>query len=118
MSGSLKNYVSSDEVLTEFEIEETTKMVKKWIKHNWFIPSTPRAIILLDSSSESDSTSRKEREILRRLRKHKSQKPERKLIKSPSTSIQMRRPAPKVKNFDLFCDASESDKDDDESPTL
>ena len=65
-SGSMKNYASSDEILTEFEIEETPAMVKKWIKNKWIIPAKTRAIILLDSSSDSD-TSETDKLLARRL---------------------------------------------------
>ena len=65
-SGSLKNYASSEDVLTEFEIEETPAMVRKWIKNKWIIPHNARAIILLDSSSDSD-TSETEKLSARRL---------------------------------------------------
>lgn len=36
--GSLCNNLSDDEVLTEFEIEETPEMVQEWIKNGWYTP--------------------------------------------------------------------------------
>ena len=126
-SGSMKNYVSSDDILTEFEIEETTGMVRKWIKNKWFVPSNARAIILLDSSSDSD-TSEKDRLLVRRL---KYLKPKRSKKKTPPMSPlavplpptpsppPMNRPVPrKVEKYDLFCDDSASDHNSENSLTL
>ena len=126
-SGSMKNYVSSDDVLTEFEIEETTDMVKKWIKNKWFVPTNAHAIILLDSSSDSD-TSEKDRLLVRRLKYLKPKRSEKKtppmsplafpLPATPSPPP-MNRPVPrKVDKYDLFCDDSATDHDSENSLTL
>lgn len=36
--GSLYNNISEDDILTEFEIEETQEMVQEWIKNGWYTP--------------------------------------------------------------------------------
>ena len=52
-SGSMKNYTSSDEVLTEFEMEETMAMVIDWIQRGWYTPQ--RAIPFLSVSNNEES---------------------------------------------------------------
>lgn len=37
-NGSLINNLSDDDILTEFEIEETHEMVQEWIKNGWYVP--------------------------------------------------------------------------------
>ena len=107
-SGSMKNYCSSDDVLTEFEIEETTKMVRKWIRRKWYVPSNPKAVIFLDNSSDSEDSARATNFVVRKLRQQKiSLSPERSL--TPPTPPTIRRQAPKVDKYELFCDDSATD---------
>ena len=123
-SGSMKNYCSSDDILTEFEIEETTKMVRKWIKKRWYVPSNPNAVIILNSSSDSDEPSKTTNMVIQRLKAQQiSRKPRHKSSQtlpstpslSPPSPQRFRRPAIKVDKYDLFCDDSSSKEDSEDS---
>ena len=112
-SGSMKNYVSSDDVLTEFEIEETTKMVRKWIRNKVYIPSNAKALILLDSSSDSDTNQDNYEKMMRSFRRNKIRRPS----TPPSPLAKPLTPSPPrirstrhVEKFDLFCDDSGSEQ--------
>ena len=121
-SGSMKNYCSSDDVLTEFEIEETTKMVRKWIRKKWYVPSNPKAVIILDSSSESDEAAKITRMAIQRLKAQKiGRMPRQQSTRSSSPDFptqQFRRPARKADKYDLFCDDSSAKDDSDDSLIL
>lgn len=39
--GSLIGNLSDEEILTDFEIEETTEMVQEWIRKGWYVPPSP-----------------------------------------------------------------------------
>ena len=110
-SGSLKNYCSSDDVLTEFEIEETVKMVQKWIKKKWYVPSNPNAVIFLESSSDSEASARATKLVVQRLRQPKRSRKQKKPTTPDQTPSKERRQAPKMANYDLFCDDSASESD-------
>ncbi|MAF41366.1 MAG: hypothetical protein CL859_05855 [Cyanobium sp. ARS6] len=107
-SGSMKNYCSSDDILTEFEIEETVEMVRKWIKKKWYVPSNQNAVILLDTSSDSEDSAGATKLLVQKLRKHRTNKsPERSL--TPPTPPTIRRQVPNVGKYALFCDDSATD---------
>ena len=115
-SGSLKNYVSSDDILTEFEIAETTKMVRKWIRNKVYLPSNARALILLDSSSDSDSTTGNQEKVMRSFRRNKPKKktqPPSPLATPLTPSPPRIRPTRTIGKYDLFCDDTETDTESD-----
>ena len=113
-SGSMKNYCSSDEILTEFEIEETVRMVQKWIKKKWYVPSNQNAVVLLDSSSDSEASARATKILIQKLRPHKMRRrPEQSI--TPSSSGEMRRPVQKMDKYDLFCDDSTTNSESENS---
>ena len=94
-SESVANYYSSDDVLTELEIEETTKMVRKWIEKKWYDPSNQNAVILFDNSSDSEDSARATKIVVKKLRRSKiSLSPERSL--TPPTPPTIHRQTPKI----------------------
>ena len=106
--GAMNEYYSNDDILNEFEIEETNQVVKKWLKKKWCGPSNQEAVILLDNSSNTEASARATRIVVKKLRRPQiSLSPERSL--TPPTPPTIRRQASKADNYDLFGDDSITD---------
>ena len=104
-SGARQNACSSDEALTEFELEETVRLVQKWIKKKWYVPYNQNAIIVMDTSSDSEDSARATKIVVQRLQKHKNRK--------STTSQKTRRPVIKGEQSDSLCNETPSDESED-----
>ena len=112
--GSLDNHTSSDDALTEFEIEETTALVYKWIKRGWYNPSAAPLILPPSESGSDESVGRRRNPNQKRTRPNKSSwtprknRPVGKLILKPTQT---------VGKYDMFCDDSETEHESETEET-